>query len=112
MNLNKTWRLCLSMWRWIAEERKKGNNKGVWPLKVEWLQKHGFEKDSIENDCFFCDYALTHKARIKTENGCPRCPGTKVDRSFFCVGDDYNYHYRPIAFYNKLRALNRKRMKK
>ena len=112
MNLNETWRLCLSMWRWIAEEQKRGNNKLVLSLKVEWLQKHGFEEDFIENDCFFCRYAVVHKARVRNTVGCSDCPGTKVDRLFTCFDNDYSYYYKPIAFYNKLRALNRKRIKK
>ena len=111
MTLNKTWRLCLSMWRWMAEERKRDNYLSVDTLKAKWLQKHGFKKDSIYNDCFFCEYAAIHKARIRNTVGCSDCPGTKIDRSFSCSTDGCDYH-NVIAFYNNLRALNRKRIKK
>jgi len=115
MNLNKTWKLCLSMWRWIAEERRKGNTLNVEMLKAKWLRKHGFAKDSIFNDCFFCQYSETHDARVEGDcAGCTTCPGTRVDRTFDCQDQDNGYHFyrEPIAFYNKLRALNRKRTAK
>lgn len=112
MNLNKTWKLCLSMWRWIAEERRKDNQELVNTLKEEWLQKHGFKEDEIKNDCFFCNYAVTHKTRVNvTGGGCGTCPGARVAREFNCDGSDYDYYHYPIAFYNKLRSLNRKRKK-
>lgn len=113
MNLNETWKLCLSMWRWIAKERRKDNTKDVNLLKEEWLQKHGFKESLVKCSCFFCEYSNIHKARVKvTGGGCRTCPGTKVDRAFDCMDFDYHFYNHPIAFYNKLHSLNRKRIAK
>ena len=106
MTLNKTWRLCLSMWRWIAEQIRKYGYLSVSDLKKQWLREHGFKKDSIYNDCFFCEHGEGYSSI------CGLCPGRKVDPHFNCENFDYSYCYEPIAFYNKLRALNRKRLAK
>lgn len=110
MNLNETWKLCLSMYRWIAEQRRKGNSESVPALKEEWLRKHGFNPgdDSVMDDCFFCEYNDKHPCK---KEGC-NCPAKKIDPEFSCISSDYNYIINPIAFYNKLRSLNRKRTAK
>jgi len=111
-NLNETWKLCLSMWRWIAKERGRSNYLSVYTLKAKWLRKHGFKENSVREECFFCEYCSKHRT-IKAETvGCPDCPGTKVDRSFDCRNTDYNFYSRPIAFYKKLLALNKIRTAK
>lgn len=107
MNLNKTWKLCLSMWRWIAEQCRKYSDVDVRDLKKEWLQKHGFKNDKIGAHCFFCQYNDAHPHKKDNCN----CPARKVDREFNCMDADYDFYHKPIAFYNKLRALNRKRNK-
>lgn len=113
LSLNETWDLCLKMWKWIAKEKRADNKLSVDSLKTEWLQNHGFEKDSVYNDCFFCVYEETHtRTVIPKANGCPACPGTKVDLFFNCMDFDYHYDKYPVKFYNKLRALNKIRMAK
>lgn len=113
LNLNETWKLCLSMWRWIAKERKRGNETSVSMLKAEWLCKHGFKKDSVHNDCFFCEYAAKHEVYAKTTGSdCSDCPGTKIGQNFDCMNSDYNYYHKPIAFYKKLLVLNKTRRAK
>ena len=100
------------MWKWVAKKYKKGSKIPVVILKREWAQKHGFEKDSICNDCFFCDYGNKHKFRVKVNcSGCSDCPGARVDKTFDCDNSGYAWDKKPIAFYNKLRSLNRKRKK-
>ena len=103
ITLNKTWRLCLSMWRWIAKQKKEYSNLDVTCLKKQWLREHDFERDSVQSDCFFCEHDNKY---------CRNCPGRKVDQCFDCQTYDYNYYRKPIAFYNKLRSLNRKRLAK
>jgi len=101
MNLEDTWKNCLAMWRWIAEQRRKRDKRGVFKLKEVWLEENGFKR--IYENCFFCNYALFN---------CPACPGKQVSKRFDCQRKTYHFEYRPIAFYNKLVALNKKRKKK
>ncbi len=100
-NLEKTWRLCMSLWRWVAKQKGGGSRKSVPVLKEEWLRKKGIE--GILYTCFFCDY----DGRIDDE--CDECPGRSVDLDFDCEDDEYYWKGSPIAFYNKLVSLNRKR---
>ena len=111
MNLNDTWKLCLQMWKWVAAEVRKAEKQGhLWcvnDLKGTWARKHGFE--GVKNHCFFCGYSIRHPRRGKY--GC-NCPAKKVDPSFDCCDSPYNYNNKPIAFYNKIVELNKKRRKK
>jgi len=111
MNLNDTWENCLAMWKWIA---KNANKASVFMLKARWLHRHGFNANSIFNNCFFCEYAKHHRGGAGYENmkhGCRNCPGIKVDRSFDCAHKDYNFQRKPAAFYKKIVELNKKRRK-
>ena len=100
MNLGDTWKNCLSMWRWIAKEVRGGDQRSVCELKTVWLNNHDLD-GLVTDDCFFCDYG----------KDCQTCPGRRVDPKFTC--DDISCHWdsHPIAFYNKLVSLNRKRLK-
>ena len=104
MTLDETWKNCLSMWRWIAKMWRLGCSQNVEELKTEWCEAHGF--DMIESGCFFC-----HHNGGALENMCRKCPARKVDADFFCMDTHYSYNRHPIAFYNKLVSLNRKRLK-
>lgn len=106
LTLDETWRLCISMWRWIAKKKREGTREDAGWLKTVWLQKHKFGDTFVVYNCFFCDYDVDHKC------GCKSCPGTKVDKEFYCQNLSYHWHYKPITFYNKLVSLNRKRKKK
>lgn len=108
LTLNKTWELCLAMWRWIAEEARKGNTDTVHCLKSEWLSANGFGGVDVADDCFFCEYTM----RGKGGEPCRLCPGKKVDPRFYCMTAAYDFEEEPIAFYNKLVAFNKKRLKK
>lgn len=106
LSLEETWKLCMSMWRWIAKQWRAGR-RDVDALKREWLEKHGYKGIKIYNDCFFCQYV----AKLK-ELSCSFCPGRKIDIIFNCNRVEYNFKCNPIAFYNKLVSLNRKRLAK
>lgn len=106
LTLKETWRLCLSMWRWIAKQIRAKNAAPIWMLKEEWLKTHGFALGNVWANCFFCQYDLEHAG------DCSSCPGRKVDQDFDCREALYHYRYNSIAFYNKLVSLNRKRAKK
>lgn len=110
INLDETWKLCLSMWEWIVEKRKEDGTLSVILLKEKWLQKHSFKKGSVTNDCFFCEYVV--KRRTCVEVFCPDCPGAKVEPTFSCLDDNCYYDDKPIAFYKKLLVLNKIRLAK
>jgi hypothetical protein len=105
ISLEETWRICLNMWRWIVMQRKRGDRRSVNKLKTEWLEKHSFDI-YIEAECFFCAYVS------KRNSGCRLCPGAKVDGEFRCFNRKYHWVTRPVAFYEKIKELNRKRKKK
>ena len=105
LTIDKTWELCLAMWRWIANERRKGNTAPIYYLKEEWAEKHDYSVD-LHEECFFCEYG-----ERGDNSGCRLCPGKKVDPDFDCEDRDYHFTLYPIAFYNKLVSLNRKRLK-
>lgn len=107
LSLNETWKLCLQMWKWIAGQRKKGNKDCVGALKFQWLKEHDFDYWGINCRCFFCEYANQPGRR-----GCKNCPAVLVSPRFGCENTTYDYWDNPIAFYNKLVSLNKKRQKK
>lgn len=114
LTLDETWRLCLSMWRWIAKQKKEDSSAKSWLIKDEWLEKHGYKEDDISCSCFFCDYAEPRK-KTYDESMCTYCPGNKVDKTLgrlWCQNKDIDWRDEPIVFYNKLRSLNRKRLTK
>ncbi len=108
LNLDETWRLCLQMWKWIARERRKNQRTDIGTLKRQWLREHGIE--SIRFSCFFCEYGQ----RFVNSSLCQKCPAKMVDKNFNCEKDGRYYHWseRPVAFYNKLVQLNKRRKKK
>ena len=108
LTLNKAWELCMSQWRWIVKMIRAGDDRYVGELKIAWLEKHKYENDEIDGNCFFCHY---NRQGGVDDEGCVSCPGVIVDKAFSCDDDDYDYLYEPIKFYNKLRSLNRKRNK-
>lgn len=107
LTLDQTWKLCLSMWRWIVRQIRQNSALNVNVLKQQWLDEHGYDSADIRDDCFFCAYI-----EVRNSKGCEKCPGKKVDKGFDCRNFKYSWFSVPIAFYNKLVSLNRKRMKK
>jgi len=111
LTLDETWVLCLKMWKWITQQRKKNNREHARILKRRWAENHGYHIDKLENDCFFCEYAARHN-KEKWIRDCSFCPAVKIDPQFHCANDDYSWHENPIAFYAKLVELNKIRLKK
>lgn len=104
MDLNETWKNCMSMWRWISENWKPGMSVSI--MKHQWLSKHGYTSDGgLDQNCFFCEYD------VQLEHDCENCPGTLVDDEFYCGTLEYCFRDKPHKFYLKLRRLNYKRLK-
>ncbi len=108
LTLDQTWKLCMSMWRWIAKQKREGSRLTVEQLKNQWLIAHGYGGKGIRDNCFFCEYMASHST-MPCEKG---CPGTRIDKKFWCLDLSYHFLDNPIAFYNKLVSLNRKRLAK
>ncbi len=102
--LDLCWKNCLSMWGWIAEQAKSGSSTSTTRLKRMWCRAN--KTLGLHNNCFFCEYDAN-----KNKGSCNSCPGTAVEEDFRCWAEEYDYDEKPIAFYNKLRDLNRKRLK-
>lgn len=108
-NLDRTWKNCLRMWKWISEVYD--DTVGVGSLKIQWLDEHGFTRD-IDSDCFFCEYQAIHGGGIRHYRGkdfCEHCPGGYISKSFNCFCPNYHYGTKPKAFYAKLLELDTKR---
>ena len=111
LTLDETWKLCLKMWKWIAETAKSWEpveEDVVEALKDAWLAQN-WMGSKLDHDCFFCEYDEQRK------HGCQSCPAKKVDRSFYCnqpYSNELCFWMRPVQFYAKLKQLNRKRLAK
>lgn len=106
LTLNQTWKYCLEMWEWVAEQIKQGTDLDVDALKEKWLRKYTHIR-SLYNDCFFCEYLKRHC----TEGDCSTCPGKLVNKRFYCNNQTYHYDRKPLKFYQKLVKMNEKRLK-
>ncbi len=106
LTLDETWKLCLSMWRWIAKQLRANDSLGIEALKKKWLKQHGYR--NVQLDCFFCEYAK--RGWEEGMGGCGECPGKKVDKLFKCGHADYDWAKRDGGFYNKINSLNKKRL--
>ena len=102
LTLNETWVECLKKWKWIAQQKMKGDIVHI--LKVQWLEDNGYCTDDVRYHCFFCEYTNKRGRR------CDLCPGRKIDPGFECRNSDYDYFDEPILFYAKLKKLNRIRL--
>ncbi len=96
--LDRSWKNCLRMWKWISENWKEGDN--IVAMKRRWLVKNKFDANSINAYCFFCDY------RFDESFGCELCPGKLVNLRFYCQNKTYDYYSKPKKFYAKLLHLN------
>ena len=87
LSKEKAWVECRRMWNWIADKvRERGGTvalEDVRKLKQEWLNANGYTY-KLYNDCFFCDYAGTHKTVFDNNAACSTCPGVEVDPLFDC----------------------------
>jgi len=107
LTLEQTWRHCLAMWKWIAEEVKQEGTWDVYVLKIEWMYKHP-QFGRIVAGCFFCQYDYEQGTAA-----CSQCPGRLVSKSFHCQDHKtYCFSEKPVKFYQKLLELNKKRKEK
>lgn len=121
--LDRCWKNCLAMWKWISENlpiyfiklNYSQRRYVVCDLKKKWLKSHHF-KDK-KNWCFFCEYSMAYSTAIKN---CECCPGRLIQlrlKTYWCEhGRNENnnkyrlaWHWNPKAFYQRLLKLNAKR---
>ena len=100
----------MKMWGWIAREIKENDTLDISELKETWLDANGYRDENIARACFFCDYAIKRK-------GCKKsCPALKINWKNWieegCCDEKWHYENKPLKFYAKLQALNRKRLAK
>lgn len=105
MTLDQTWRACLAMWKWVADEWVA--DRSVKSLKKDWLRANIGTNWNLQADCFFCQYRKEHKTL--GDGVCATCPGMLVDEDFGCESAAYKYDTKPKQFYQKLLELNAKR---
>ncbi len=103
-NLDRCWKNCLRMWKWISENWARGMT--VDTMKEDWLARHRFKR-GVYNDCFFCEYMDEHREQTK-HGTCDGCPGALVSRRFHCMNATHCFT-KPKAFYAKLLQLDAKR---
>lgn len=108
LDLDKTWELCLEMWKDITTLEEYTSEKDMWERKDQWLKDHGFS--GILHSCFFCNYSITE------DSLCGNCPGQLVDSNFHCEegrNSENFWHDEPEEFYQELvRLSNIKESKK
>ncbi len=109
--LDRSWKNCLRMWKWITENLPAGFSKKshgdkeiiIDSLKKQWLKKNKFT-NYIINACFFCEYDRHH------QNDCCTCPAGLVESDFHCDNTEQSYRHDPIKFYIRVLELNIKRL--
>ena len=106
--LDRCWKDCLRMWKWISETWKPRLSVGQ--MKKQWLNENGFNSDKIHALCFFCEHAgrIIDDDGVDVEN-CADCPASIVEPGFDCGELPHNYSINPKAFYAKLLELDAKR---
>jgi hypothetical protein len=112
-NLDKTWKNCLGMWKWIIKQidtvykNRSVRHGELWELVDELKSKYlrfYFPKRKLACNCFFCQYSIDNQ-----DKGCGYCPGRLVNPKFNCSNTSYHYQDSPHAFYRKLLQLNAQR---
>ncbi len=116
-NLDRTWKNCLRMWKWVSENLPEGfagkNGKDrrgiVYLLKARWMKDHRYGQ--ISEHCFFCEY---NNEEYGEGGECGGCPGKLANprfRSFWCQSKGMGWGVNPKAFYRRLVQLDKKRGK-
>ena len=114
LSLDKTWKLCLESWNGIIKILEWGAAKDinidVYDAKALWMNLNGY--DNIRCNCFFCQYAAEHNGIWDgADERCSQCPGVLVDKGFDCELV-WDWQEEPIQFYEELKRLNNKRLRK
>ena len=114
LSIDEAWDKCLDMWQWIAEVKlglEEYNFVSIIHLKIRWLKDNHIGA-KIKNDCYFCEYAQQQYINDNMER-CYSCPPISVAKRFHCESNLREaWHINPVAFYNKLLVLNKKRLVK
>lgn len=105
--LAQTWKYCLQMWKFVAENYEGEANDIEW-LKTIWTKKNKVEFLFTRCDCFFCDYS-NRQENVDCEVS---CPGAKVSPRFHCCNKAYSFARNPKKFYQKLKRLDALRRRK
>ncbi len=109
LSIDETWRRCMDMWQFIAEQLKNGSEESSGVLKERWLRSY-YPDDDLKYDCYFCEAAK----KISFEDHkcmCIGCPAREIDPTFDCDNGDNSWHLNGIGFYNTLCDLNQKRLR-
>lgn len=101
--LDKCWKNCRRMWRWIAENLPEGfsefsyreKEECINGMKDKWLKDHKFTTPIMTN-CFFCEYDKRHG------NSCANCPAVKINRLFHCANNKTSWRFDPVEFYHRI----------
>ena len=109
--LDRSWKNCLRMWKWISENLPVGFSAFDWEikertidgLKTKWLKDNKFT-NAMAADCFFCEYDRRRK------DSCKSCPASLVEAGFHCDEDSLSFRLDPKEFYIRLLELNIKRL--
>ena len=108
--LDRCWKNCLRMWKWISENLKQGTS--VEGMKRQWLKQNGFKKP-CRHSCFFCEYDHEFWENDDSVRWCVHCPARMVtNQNFHCDSDAHSWSQNPKAFYAKLLELDAKRRAK
>lgn len=109
LDLDRCWKLCKQMWKYVAGEVEAGNSFDVNKLKKIWLREHGFEGKRIAGTCFFCEYAEQIVKEFDTGHFgvCGVCPGRLADSTFSCTDYDHDFYDKPQAFYQEILRLDK-----
>lgn len=106
LTLNRTWELCLTMWKWIVEQLNAGSRLPIWRLKRAWLAEFGKGKVP-EGFCYFCEYNIRHNG-----GDCTICPIKLISRNLGCGYKGFSWNFEPRKFYARLLRLDKRRRTK
>lgn len=109
LNLDRCWKLCKQMWKYVAYERELGSSLDVDTLKRIWLRKHGFRSGQVAGSCFFCEYSnqISKEFDLGRRKECAVCPGALINPAFDCTNDKYDYRSKPQEFYKEILRLDK-----
>ncbi len=112
--LDRCWKNCLRMWKWISENWESNDIRATRNLKEDWLKSHRFNTEAIVCNCFFCQFNTDRSQTTLEDVSCRSCPGKLVRPRMahtWCEHTKTDWRFYPKAFYAKLLALNRQRLK-
>ncbi len=110
--LDRSWKNCLRMSKWISENLPDGfselsddiKRSIIGHLKLQWLGENRFTRPLL-NNCFFCEFNESSDAPMD----CEKCPAGLVKKGFCCMEEDFHYALNPINFYRRILKLSKRR---